>query len=234
MDGMACTDGDNTTANDACQAGVCVGRPYTCDDGNLCTDDACDPGAGCVYANNDLPCSDGSKCTTDDICSGGSCTPGAPLNCQDGGLCTTTTCDPAVGCVTTPVAPCCGNNIVEGGENCDDGNNNDGDGCAANCVNPTQKCSEVAIAHCKAKGWQHVGEWPGDIVCTQNGQGTGSNCDTCSTYHIYVWKNGAGDGHCPGAYSTTAGNFYSAHTPCTCGDNLDLCGSWDMQGCIPD
>ncbi|MGK0362023.1 MAG: cysteine-rich repeat protein, partial [Bradymonadia bacterium] len=39
--------------------------------------------------------------------------------------------------VTFPVAAICGNGVVEGGEECDDGNVVDGDGCAADCtLNP--------------------------------------------------------------------------------------------------
>ena len=35
----------------------------------------------------------------------------------------------------TPPAPVCGNGIVEDGEQCDDGNITDGDGCSCECVN---------------------------------------------------------------------------------------------------
>ena len=94
----------------------------------------------------------------------------------------------------------------------------------------------VAAAWCKAKGWKVVGgAKDGNIVCTIDGRGTGSNCDTCSTYNIIVWKNGSKERHCTGhSYSTQAGKVYSAHTPCTCGNNLDYCTSWSMNGCTPD
>jgi hypothetical protein len=45
----------------------------TCDDGNACTDDACDPGGGCLYTNNTGPCDDGWACTVDDTCVDGLC-----------------------------------------------------------------------------------------------------------------------------------------------------------------
>jgi List-Bact-rpt repeat protein len=47
-DGTPCNDGDSVcTPNDTCQAGVCVGTPLSCDDGNPCTVDSCTPGVGC-------------------------------------------------------------------------------------------------------------------------------------------------------------------------------------------
>ena len=50
----------------------------TCDDGNACTDDACDPGGGCLYTNNTGPCDDGWACSVDDTCVNGWCS-GTPL-----------------------------------------------------------------------------------------------------------------------------------------------------------
>ena len=70
-----------------------------CSDSNECTDDACDPGLGCIRADNAAPCSDGSLCTVADTCSAGLCEPGAALNCDDLNPCTDDSCDPAIGCV---------------------------------------------------------------------------------------------------------------------------------------
>jgi len=52
--------------------------PLGCDDGNVCSDDLCDPVLGCVHADNAGPCSDGNVCTTDDVCMAGACIGGAP------------------------------------------------------------------------------------------------------------------------------------------------------------
>ena len=282
-----CNDGNACTAVDLCAAGACYGsQSPDCDDQNICTNDGCDIAAGCVNTNNTVGCNDGNLCTVGDICAEGSCQPGGALNCDDANGCTDDSCAPETGCVHTPnadgcndgnactendactnaecdgdvisctdddkcttdscnadsgcvytpISPCCGNGVKEAGEQCDDGNSVAGDGCENNCTStPTQACSVVAKAACAAKGWQHVGGYDGNIVCTIDGRSTGNNCDTCSTYNIFVWKNGSKELHCPQYnYSTVAGKYYSAHTPCSCGDNLDVCGNWDMKNCTPD
>ena len=140
-------------------------------------------------------------------------------------------------CLNDCSSPTCGDGIVRAGvEACDDGNQDNNDGCSNACTENRRPCSVVAAAWCTAKGWRVAGgAQGGNIVCTVDGRGTGSNCDTCSTYNIIVWRNGSKERHCVGhSYSTRAGTFYSAHTPCRCGDNLDACGQWDMQNCIPD
>ena len=55
--GKACDDGDVCTAPDVCDFdGNCSsGFPVPCADGNPCTDDSCDPEAGCVFAPNNSP-----------------------------------------------------------------------------------------------------------------------------------------------------------------------------------
>ncbi len=114
LDGAPC-NADNTacTQADTCQAGVCKpGTAKTCSDGNLCTDDSCDPQAGCVFVNNSAACDDGKICTTGDACSGGACAPGKTNNCDDGNACTDQACDAVTGNCTTTF-----NSL-----NCDDGN----------------------------------------------------------------------------------------------------------------
>ena len=90
------------TCDGSCNCCECTATPISCDDSNPCTDDSCDPAAGCVITNNSLPCDDGDACTTDDVCDGGTCTGGPPLVCNDANVCTYDSCDPATGCVFTP------------------------------------------------------------------------------------------------------------------------------------
>jgi hypothetical protein len=57
----------------------CQHIPVDCDDGDACTDDACDPVTGnCVHT---------------------------PIDCDDGDPNTTDSCDPEVGCIHTANAP---------------------------------------------------------------------------------------------------------------------------------
>ncbi|PYT05763.1 MAG: hypothetical protein DMF49_13135, partial [Acidobacteria bacterium] len=75
--GTACSDSNACTTNDTCQAGACVGgAPPTCDDGNVCTIDSCNPQTGCSHTNqpNGTTCDDGHSCTQGDSCQNGTCT----------------------------------------------------------------------------------------------------------------------------------------------------------------
>ena len=42
-----------------------------------------------------------------------------------------------------PPAPVCGNSVLEGGEQCDDGNTNNGDGCSSQCQLETFQCGDI-------------------------------------------------------------------------------------------
>ena len=95
--GQACTDDGNVCTDDQCDGsrGMCEplttrhpvtmempapqqipvqqepvlgGSAPNCDDGNVCTDDSCNPASGCVNANNIASCDDGDACTTADTC----------------------------------------------------------------------------------------------------------------------------------------------------------------------
>ena len=90
----------------------------TCDDGKVCTADACAGAAGCnntplaLVGGKGAPCdADGSNCTPADACDGATCKPGAALKCDDGNPCTLDGCDKVSGCSQTP----------QHGKACDDG-----------------------------------------------------------------------------------------------------------------
>lgn len=51
---------------------------------------------------------DGNACTTGETCSGGICIGGAPLDCDDGNVCTDDSCHPAMGCEHTSNETACG------------------------------------------------------------------------------------------------------------------------------
>lgn len=94
-----CNDGDVCTTGDECSGGECLGEEsLVCDDGRVCTDDSCDPSAGCQFEPNSAGCSDGNACTTGDFCDGGMCVSAGLLECDDANPCTGDSCNPAVGC----------------------------------------------------------------------------------------------------------------------------------------
>ncbi len=48
-DGASCGAEDLCITNGTCQQGVCRGQMVSCDDGNACTADACNPKQGCIH-----------------------------------------------------------------------------------------------------------------------------------------------------------------------------------------
>jgi hypothetical protein len=120
---LACDDADACTTGDRCAGGRCEGgAPLVCNDGNLCTDDACEPARGCIATPNESPCEDGNACTDGDRCVEGSCAAGGPRVCNDGDVCTDDACDPVAGCVTTPnESPCNDGNPCTIGDTCSSG-----------------------------------------------------------------------------------------------------------------
>ncbi len=103
-----CEDGNLCTVQDACTDGACKAGPsQQCADGNPCTQDACDPKIGCLFAAANGSCSDGDGCTTGDACKGGVCLPSGVTSCDDGDACTADSCLSAKGtCVHTKVEGC--------------------------------------------------------------------------------------------------------------------------------
>lgn len=121
----SCTDGDVCTAGDVCKSGVCAsGPPLLCNDGNPCTTDSCSKVLGCVFApSTGTGCNDGDACTLVDVCSGGQCVGQVAVTCDDGNPCTHEVCEPALGCVTTPLSdnPCSDGDACTGPDLCLDG-----------------------------------------------------------------------------------------------------------------
>jgi hypothetical protein len=97
-----CTDDDVCTLEDQCFQGLCQSaQSLSCDDGNPCTDDGCDPDTACTHTANQAPCDDLNKCTTGDHCEDGKCKIAGPVLCDDDNLCTDDWCDPQEGCQHT-------------------------------------------------------------------------------------------------------------------------------------
>ncbi len=117
----SCNDNNPCTSLDACVGGKCAKATQTnCDDGNLCTVEACDAQkGGCVYGPAAVLCNDGVACTSADACKNGVCA-GKP-DCDDKQACTTDVCDLKTGaCSFLALAPtaCDDGNVCTAGEAC--------------------------------------------------------------------------------------------------------------------
>ncbi len=134
---LPCNDGDVCTIGDLCADGFCIiGPSFTCNDGNNCTDDSCDPNKGCVFINNTKPCSDNNGCTGGDTCAGGKCLSSG--GCDANALCTPGAQN--VSCV-------CNKGFVGNGFICTD---------IDECANGTAKCGANTVCT----------NTPGSYACT--------------------------------------------------------------------
>jgi len=138
-----CNDGNACTFDDRCVNGQCRGTPYTCDDGNVCTNNVCDGAGGCSFPPNTAPCNDGNLCTRNDTCANGVCS-GTPFTCDDGNVCTNDACNGS-GCTFTPNAASCDDgNLCTRNDTCANGvcagiafTCNDGNVCTDDACNGT-------------------------------------------------------------------------------------------------
>jgi len=124
--GTSCADTTVCNGAETCNAtGVCTaGPPPQIDDGNICTDDACDAIAGATHT----PRPEGSSCPDTTVCNGaetcnaaGTCTAGAPPVVDDGNLCTDDACDAIAGVTHTPRpegSACPDSTVCNGTETC--------------------------------------------------------------------------------------------------------------------
>jgi hypothetical protein len=117
---LPCSDDSVCTSGDQCAGGQCVpGSQLDCEDGNVCTDDSCDPDAGCTHSPNSVECDLGNECTVGDHCQAGNCVFEALKECDDDNYCTTDFCDPESGCVhKLNELPCDDNDVCTTGDHC--------------------------------------------------------------------------------------------------------------------
>ena len=241
-EGFACDDGDKCTVGDVCQAGECApGVAVTCNDGNLCTDDLCQPQSGCLHENNVVDCSDGDVCTTADICDGGVCTGGPALECDDGNGCTDDACDPQVGCLhVANMEPCDDGNACTDGDQCEDGKCtftsgvvcDDDNPCTKESCNPAVGClTDILTGPCDDGNPCTTGEMcingacsGGNLVlCDDNNPCTDDSCDDLGQCIHTANQADCADGdlctlgdHCEdGVCVTTGVEDCSDDNPCT-------------------
>ncbi len=133
-DGNPCNaDPAGATGDASCASGFCdisgaspgvCSQPLPCGNGALDPGEGCDDGGvgdgdGCNAAclvENDSPCNDDSAGAVGDA------------------SCASTICNAAGGAPGVCAPPGCGNDLLESGEGCDDGNDADGDGCTTGCL----------------------------------------------------------------------------------------------------
>jgi cysteine-rich repeat protein len=152
-DGTACGSG-RICLSGTCAQSVCGDefvdalRGEECEDGNDVAFDGCNPGS-CTFTCTDAQdCSDGDPCSGSEECSSSHvCVAGTAL--EDGVVCATPS---ASGMCRDEVcvAPGCGNDFVDDGEECDDGNDEDGDGCDADCTftcDATEGCEDGNVCN---------------------------------------------------------------------------------------
>jgi cysteine-rich repeat protein len=176
-DGSFCSDGSACTIGDACLAGSCVAAPVVCPAPNVCQEPgACNPATGgCAYPAKPAgtPCDNGAFCDGAEMCFEGSCVTDAErtVTCSGG-------CDESNDrCLS------CGNAQVDPGEQCDDGNNVDGDGCDARCLAECTTAADCDDANgctadlCTGGRCQHTS--PAGVTCCASDADC-TPADTCS------------------------------------------------------
>ena len=206
-----------------------------CDDGNVCTNDAC-VGNVCQYTNNSSPCSDGLYCNGTDTCRAGTCSqhtgnpcPGTECNtCQeatdscfdpsgtactdDGNVCTDDTCDGAGACVhPANTAPCDDGLFCNGADTCSGG------ACTVHAGNP---CAETECNTCQEATDSCFD--PSGTACTDDGNVcTDDTCDGAGACAHPANTAPCDDGlYCNGA-DTCSGGACTVHAgnPCS-GDGV--------------
>ncbi|HJL20015.1 MAG TPA: MopE-related protein [Sandaracinaceae bacterium LLY-WYZ-13_1] len=215
-DGAACGSG-LICLSEVCVASEC-GDGYVdeaageeCDDGNDMAFDGCEPDTCAFTCTDDAQCDDGRECNGVETCTDNLCTPGSPpgdgAECElDGGgdgVCRGDAC----------VSAGCGNGVVDGGEDCDDGNEMDRDGCDVDCtfsctMEGTEECSDGDVCNgeetCDVATNACVDGEPLD--CDDGDECTMNECDpTDGCMNPLIDEDG--DGHAPDSLS--------------CGDDCD-------------
>ena len=239
-----CDDGDVCTLGDKCALGVCTGGALqTCNDGNPCTDDSCDPDDGCQYLPNQAECDDSNACTSADHCAGGACKGGAQIACDDDNICTGDSCDIELGCVYEfNAVPCDDGDLCTMGENCDLGdctgggpvNCNDGDVCTDDLCQPEVGCThELNNAPCSDGNACTENDQCGGGICSPGGL---LDCDDENVCTADSCDSVAGCEYAPADGDCEDGNQCTVND--TCGDSQcqpgdpEVCN--DGNGCTDD
>ncbi len=156
--GEECEDG-NTTNTDACvncqnakcSDGFVQADVDQCDDGNAVDGDCCS--ALCTFEAAASTCDDGNACSTGDQCNGAGLCSGTGTTCGDGVL-----------------------DDVKCGEQCDDGDNDNGDGCSAICQ--TEFCGDGSVNNNDPTVTEQCDDGVGVDGLPVGGDGCSATCQT--------------------------------------------------------
>ena len=147
-------------------------------DGNFCQ---IMPGPGGLFCSSDDDCANVSSqqsqprgCSSDLECSIGVCRDGNCLPCRTDTECIAGSCKNGQcgGPTLVAATPVCGNGILDGTEECDDGNRRDGDGCSSLCS--IEGVKAAAPRSVCGNGIREEGE--GCDAGTQNSNSPGAVC----------------------------------------------------------
>ncbi|HXH18330.1 MAG TPA: S8 family serine peptidase, partial [Chitinophagales bacterium] len=228
---ISCPDDDNPcTVNKGCTDGQCEYLPL-CDDGNPCTIDECDAGT-CTYTaipNCDpcaaVDCDDNNACT-DDVCVNGSCSHPS-VNCDDSDNCTSDGCNPAAGCMHSPMSCSDGNACTDDGcssgqcthapANCDDNDLCTTDGCntLTGCTHTPADCSDNNA--CTTDGCANGECTHAPANCNDNNACTTDDCNIISGC-THVQMNCSDSNNCTADVCVDGICFYypcNDNNPCT-------------------
>ena len=156
-------------------------------------------------------CDDGNACTIDDTgdCETNGCPADpAPVDCSDGDLCTTDSCDPGSGCMVTPV-------VCDDGDLCTVDMCNPSDG---SCVAPPVSCDDGYTCN------------PANGICEEDGPGPDPECagQTCSTFTTCNAGGSCGSSGVCGSTAEGGGLCVDGSTQCSglsaCSASTDCAG----------
>jgi cysteine-rich repeat protein len=205
-----CDDGLFCNIGEACDgAGACGGgTPRDCNDGVSCTNDGCDEtGDACVNTPDDAACDDGQFCNGVESCDPTlDCQPGTPVDCDDGDVCTTDSCDEAGdrcdNIFDAGNAPECADRCPDndddlfstaggtcGAIDCDDHDPTVNPGAAENCDDHKDNdCNGLVDAADPACGF--TGEWNVRSGPLLNPEYAGSEaCASCHRSRFETWRD---------------------------------------------